>query len=560
MPKGADLLVAALENEGVDRIFGIPGEENLEMIEALRQSSIRLVLTRHEQAAAFMAATHGRLTGKPGVCLATLGPGALNLTTAAAYAQLGAMPMIMVTGQKGILSSRQARFQIVDVVGVMKPLTKLARQIVSPAMIPTIVREAFRVAEEERPGPVHIELPEDIAAAETAEFALIPPHPVEIPLASAAAIDRAAQLIMNAERPLVMLGAAASRPRSSSELAQFVVRSRIPYFTTQMGKGTVPGGTEFYMGTAALSERDYVHEAIERADLIITIGHDTVEKPPFIMGPRGPQVIHIGYQPASVEQVYFPQTEVIGDLGPSLRLLAERVAGKVPHAEALLPLGDGILSRIAGRATEDRLTPQRLVHDVRHVMPQDGILALDNGMYKIWFARNYRTWVANTLLLDNALATMGAGLPSAIMAALLYPSRRVMAVCGDGGFMMNSQELETAVRLKLNLVVLVIEDQAFGMIRWKQAVDQFPDFGMTFNNPDFVKYAEAYGARGTRVRAVSELRPALEAAFDGGGVHLVTVPIDYSENKRVLVDELQRRLPVTKEIKHVPKISGCAAL
>ncbi|GGF47802.1 acetolactate synthase [Aliidongia dinghuensis] len=545
MPKAAELLVAALENEGVDRIFGIPGEENLDVVEALRTSSIELVLTRHEQAAAFMAATHGRLTGKPGVCLTTLGPGALNLTTAAAYALLGAMPMVMITGQKGILSSRQAQFQIVDVVGVMKPLTKLSRQIVSPAMVPTLVREAFRVAEEERPGPVLLELPEDIAAAEAVDPGMIPPHPVEIPLASGAALDRAAELIMKAERPLVMLGAAASRPRSSSDLAQFVVRSRIPYFTTQMGKGTVPGGTELYMGTAALSERDYVHEAIERADLIITIGHDTVEKPPFIMGAKGPQVIHIGYQPASVEQVYFPQTEVIGDLGPSLRLLADRVAGKIPNAQALLPLREGILSRVAARATEARLTPQRLVHDIRQVMPPDGILALDNGMYKIWFARNYRTQVANTLLLDNALATMGAGLPSAIMSALLYPGRRVMAVCGDGGFMMNSQELETAVRLKLNLVVLIIEDQAYGMIRWKQAVDHFPDYGMTFNNPDFVKYAEAYGAKGTRVSAVEELRPALEAAFAGGGVHLVVVPIDYSENKRVLVDELHQRLPVT---------------
>ena len=545
MPKGAELLVAALENEGVDRIFGIPGEENLDVVEALSKSSIKLVLTRHEQAAAFMAATYGRLTGRPGVCLTTLGPGALNLTTAAAYALLGAMPMIMITGQKGILSSRQAQFQIVDIVAVMKPLTKLARQIISPATIPTIVREAFRVAAQERPGPVLLELPEDIAAAETVNPGMIPPHPVEIPLASDAALDRAAELIIKAERPLVMLGAAASRPRSSSDLAQFVVRSRIPYFTTQMGKGTVPGGTELYMGTAALSERDYVHEAIERADLIIAIGHDTIEKPPFIMGTKGPHVIHIGYQPASVEQVYFPQTEVIGDLGPSLRLLADRVAGKIPHAEALLPLRDGILSRIAARATEDRLTPQRLVHDIRQVMPPDGILALDNGMYKIWFARNYRTQVANTLLLDNALATMGAGLPSSIMAALLYPGRRVMAVCGDGGFMMNSQELETAVRLKLDLVVLVIEDHAYGMIRWKQAVDGFADFGMTFDNPEFVKYAEAYGAKGTRVHAVEELRPALEAAFAGGGVHLVVVPIDYSENKRVLVDELRQRLPVT---------------
>jgi acetolactate synthase I/II/III large subunit len=547
MTKGSELLVAALENEGVDRVFGVPGEENLDVVEAIRNSSIQLVVTRHEQAAAFMAATFGRLTGKPGVCIATLGPGALNFATGAAYALLGAMPMIIITGQKGILSARQAQFQIVDVVGTMKPLTKLARQIVSPAMIPTLVREAFRVAQEERPGPVHLELPEDIAGASSDPVPLVPPHPVELPLAGANALDRAAKMILDAERPLLMLGAAASRPRSTSDLAQFVLRTRIPYFTTQMGKGTVPGGTALYMGTAALSERDYVHEAIERADLIITIGHDTVEKPPFIMGQGGPKVIHIGYQPAHIEQVYFPQAEIVGDLGPSLRLLADRVEGKIRNAQALLPLREGILARIEDRATEDRLTPQRLVHDVRSVMPADGIVALDNGMYKIWFARNYRTTVANTLLLDNALATMGAGLPSAMMAALLYPKRRVLAVCGDGGFMMNSQELETAVRLKLNLVVLIIEDHAFGMIRWKQAVDGFPDFGMTFGNPDFVRYAEAYGARATRVGTPAELAPALEKAFSAGGLHLVIVPVDYAENKRVLVDELAQRLPVTKE-------------
>jgi len=544
--KGSDLFVAALENEGVDRIFGIPGEENLDVVESIRRSSIQLILTRHEQAAAFMAATYGRLTGKPGVCITTLGPGALNLTTGAAYALLGAMPMIMITGQKAIRSSRQARFQIVDIISTMKPLTKLSRQIISPTMIPAMVREAFRVAEEERPGPVLLELPEDIAAEECDEVALVPSHPIELPQASSEALDRAAQLIMQAKSPLLMLGAAASRPRSTTDLAQFVLRTQIPYFTTQMGKGTVPGGSELYMGTAALSERDYVHEAIERADLIVTIGHDTVEKPPFIMGVKGPKVVHVGYQPANVEQVYFPQAEVIGNLGPSLRELADRIEGKIPHAQALLPLREGILDRIAARATEDRFTPQRLVHDVREVMPADGILSLDNGMYKIWFARNYRTRVANTLLLDNALATMGAGLPAAIMAAMLYPQRRVMAVCGDGGFMMNSQELETAVRLRLNLVVLILEDNAFGMIRWKQSVDQFPDFGMTFGNPDFVTYAKAYGATGTRVNAVAELRPILEKAFTDGGVQLVVVPIDYSENKRVLVDELQRRLPVEK--------------
>ncbi|WFU34952.1 acetolactate synthase large subunit [Bradyrhizobium brasilense] len=544
MVKGSDLLVAALENEGVERVFGVPGEENLDVVESLRKSSIKLIVTRHEQAAAFMAATYGRLTGKPGVCMTTLGPGALNLTTGAAYALLGAMPMVMLTGQKGILSSRQAKFQIVDIVNTFRPLTKLSLQIVSGATIPTLVRDAFRIATQERPGPVLLELPEDIAGEEIAPVEMIPPHPIEIPIAHAAALDRAADMILKAQRPLIMLGAAASRPRSTAGIGDFVRRTKIPFITTQMGKGTVSGGTNQYMGTAALSERDYVHEAIDRADLIIAIGHDTVEKPPFIMGPKGPQVIHVSYMPATVEQVYFPQCEVIGDVGPSLELLADRVEGKLPHASALLSLRQSILAKITDRATEGRWppTPQRIVHDVRQVIPEDGIVALDNGMYKIWFARNYRTLLANSLLLDNALATMGAGLPSAMMAAMLYPSNRVLAVCGDGGFMMNSQELETAVRLKLNLVILILEDSAYGMIRWKQAVDNFPDFGLTFGNPDFVKYAESYGAKGSRITSTDAIVPTLERAFSGGGVHLVVVPIDYTENKRVLVDELREKV------------------
>jgi acetolactate synthase-1/2/3 large subunit len=259
------------------------------------------------------------------------------------------------------------------------------------------------------------------------------------------------------------------------------------------------------------------------------------------MGSDGPIVLHVGPLPATVEEVYFPQAELVGDVGPSLALLADRLEGRLPNAGALLNLRGEILARIGDRAEESRypLTPQRIVHDVRQVMPEDGIVCLDNGMYKIWFARNYRTHVANTLLLDNALATMGAGLPSAMMAAMLNPGRRVLAVCGDGGFMMNSQELETAVRLKLNLVVLILQDNAYGMIRWKQAADGYPDFGMTFGNPDFVTYASAYGVKGSRVESADGLVPTLEAAFSAGGVHLVAVPVDYSENMRVLVDELR---------------------
>ena len=395
MPKGAELLVAALENEGVDRVFGIPGEENLDMVEALRQSSIELVLTRHEQAAAFMAATHGRLTGKPGVCLTTLGPGALNLTTGAAYAQLGAMPMIMITGQKGVLASRQARFQIVDVVAVMKPLTKLARQIVSPAMIPTIVREAFRVAAGGTAGAG----PSRTARGHRGcRGRKIRPDPA--PSGRTAARERSRPRPCGPAHPEGRAAAGDARRGGrrgrgrARELAEFVVRLQIPYFTTQMGKGTVPGGTELYMGTAALSERDYVHEAIERADLIITIGHDTVEKPPFIMGPNGPQVIHIGYQPASVEQVYFPQAEVIGDLGAFPAAAGRARGGKYPERAGAVaapgghpepgsprarrrtgsrPSGSCTMSARSCRRTGSSCPRQRHVQDlVRPQLPHEG--------------------------------------------------------------------------------------------------------------------------------------------------------------------------------------------
>ena len=549
MRKGSDLLVAALENEGVDRIFGVPGEENLDLLESLRTSRIELVLTRHEQAAAFMAATHGRLTGRPGVCLATLGPGALNFSTGAAYAHLGAMPMILITGQKPVMSAKQARFQIVDIVASMKPLTKMTRQVVNPASIPAMVRDAFRVAMEERPGPVHLELPEDVAAEAVDDVPAIPVHPLERPVAHPRALESAAEAILAARRPLVMIGAAGNRPSLVASLSAFITRTGLPFFNTQMGKGAVTGGSDLYVGTAALSEGDYVHEAVNCADLIIAVGHDTVEKPPFLMkSAGGPKVIHVGYQSATVEQVYHPDIEVTGDIATSVEALAGMLEGQLSRDEHIFALRQRILARIDDRAEEDRFppTPQRIVHDVRKVMPEDGIVCLDNGMYKIWFARNYRTQVANTLLLDNALATMGAGLPSAMMAAMLYPDRRVMAVCGDGGFMMNSQEMETAVRLRLNLVVLILNDSAYGMIRWKQAVDGFPDFGMSFGNPDFVRYAEAYGAKGSRVSAVADLVPTLEAAFADGGVHLIDVPIDYSENTRVLVDELRNSVPDVK--------------
>ena len=539
--KASDLLVKALENEGVEYVFGVPGEENLDFLESLRTSNIRLILTRHEQGAGFMAATYGRLTGKAGVCLATLGPGATNLVTAAAYAQLGAMPMMMITGQKPIKASKQGRFQIIDVVALMRPITKFAKQIVNGNTIPSLVREAFRLAELERPGAVLLELPEDIAAEMAEDGPLMAANMPRRPVCDDTAIDNAAAMIRAAKHPLLLVGAGANRKRIIDALESFVGKTGIPYFNTQMGKGVIGGFHDLYIGTAALSDGDYVHCAVDRADLIINAGHDVVEKPPFLMEHGGQTVIHVNFSPAAVDEVYFPQLELIGDVASSFQRLADRLDPVAGHDfDYFMRVRGEVLKHIAEGTDDPRfpLIPQRIVADVRAVMPPDGIIALDNGTYKIWFARNYLTKQSNTVLLDNALATMGAGLPSAMMVAMLYPDRRVMAICGDGGFMMNSQEMETAVRLGLDLVVLIIRDDSYGMIRWKQAHADLPDWGLDFGNPDFVKYAMSYGASGHRVEATEEFLPILERCYEAGGVHLVEVPVDYSENKRVLIDEL----------------------
>lgn len=548
--KASDLFIKALENEGVEYIFGVPGEENLDFLESLRSSSIKLILTRHEQAAGFMAATYGRLTGKAGVCLATLGPGATNLVTAAAYAQLGAMPMMMITGQKPIKKSKQGRFQIVDIVNMMRPLTKYAHQIVNANTIASVVREAFRLAQEERPGAVHLELPEDIAAEMADDDRLFEINPGRRPDCDALALAEAIEMIRAAKHPLLLIGAGANRKNIIDPLQQFVEKTGIPFFNTQMGKGVIGGQHPLYMGTAALSDGDYLHCAIGRADLIINAGHDVVEKPPFLMEPDGTRVIHVNFTAAEVDEVYFPQLELIGDISSTFLRLSAGLEAVATHDFSYFSMVREKVSEHMDEGIDDPRfppIPQRLVADVRRAVPDNGIIALDNGMYKIWFARNYRTPNPNTVLLDNALATMGAGLPSAMMAAMLYPERKVMAICGDGGFMMNSQEMETAVRLRLNLVVLVLRDNSYGMIRWKQAVGEFPDWGLEFGNPDFVTYAQSYGAKGHRLAATDDFAPLLERCFSEGGVHLVEAPIDYSENKRVLIDELAEKVCLIEE-------------
>jgi len=540
--KASDLFVKALEKEGVKYVFGIPGEENLDFLDSLSRSPIELILTRHEQGAGFMAATLGRLTGEVGVCLSTLGPGATNLVTPAAYAQLGGMPILMLTGQKPIRRSKQGQFQIIDVVDMMRPITKYTHQLVSADNIPTHVREAFRRASEEKPGATHLELPEDIAAEES-DSQPLEPSLVRRPLAEQKAITEAKNLIENAKHPLLIIAAGSNRKLTAKQLRAFVDKQGIPFITTQMGKGVVDERHPLFLGNATISANDFLHRAIEKADVIINVGHDVVEKPPFFMKEGETKVIHINFSSAVVDPVYFPQIELVGDIANSIWQLNEALSPQNNWCFDWFMKAREAMEAHVNEGTDDPrfpIYPQRLVSDIRKVMPDDGIIALDNGVYKIWFARNYKAHCPNTVLLDNALATMGAGLPSAMAAKLIYPEKKVISICGDGGFMMNSQELETAVRLNLDLIVLILNDSAYGMIKWKQKNMNFGDYGLDFKNPDFKKYADSYGATGHRLEATDDLIPLIEKCQSEGGVHLIDVPIDYSDNDRILNVELPK--------------------
>ena len=540
--KASDLFIQCLENEGVQYIFGVPGEENLDFLDSLSRSGIRLILTRHEQAAGFMAATIGRLTGRVGVCLSTLGPGATNFMTSAAYAQLGAMPMLMITGQKPVKTSKQGRFQIVDVVNMMNPVTKSALQIAGADSIPSAVRNAFARAQEERPGAVHLELPEDIAREDTDSQPIIPSS-YRRPIAEQKGINHACEMLRSSCRPILLIGAGANRTSTAKSLRAFVEKQGIPFVTTQMGKGVIDETHPLFLGNATITVGDFPHRALESADLILNVGHDVVEKPPFLMNSGKRKVIHVNFIPAEIDAVYFPQAGIIGDIANSIWQLNQALDPQ-PHWDftAFVKVAAALRQHTSQDRDDDRfpVLPQHLVYLVRQVMPDDGIIALDNGVYKIWFARNYPARLPNTVLLDNALATMGAGLPSAIAAKLVHPERRVLAICGDGGFMMNSQEMETAVRLGLDLVVLILNDSAYGMIRWKQSGMGLPDFGLEFGNPDFVKYAESYGATGHRIATAAEFPATLENAFIAGGVHLIDLPVDYSQNSPAIFEEIPR--------------------
>lgn len=546
--KAAKLFAQSLEAAGVTYVFGVPGEENLALLEAIRQSSIQFITMRDEQAAVFMAATVGRLTGRVGVALSTLGPGATNLVTGVAYAQLGGMPLLVITGQKPIKKSKQGKFQIIDVVGMMDPVTKMATTIVSADRIPTLVCQAVRTAETERPGAVHLELPEDIAE-ETSDAQPIAWEKVRRPVPDQKSIDHVLQAIEAAKSPVIVIGSSANRRLIRKQLRSFIKKTGIPFVTTQMGKGVENENSELCLGTTALSDHDFVHEALEQADLIIMVGHDIIEKPPTL-GDGRQQFVHINFFPADIDEIYKPSVEVIGDISYSFWAMTEQITFQAWDFSGLLRYRQYIQQDLLDQSNSPAfpLKPQRFVRELREIMPKDGVLSLDNGMYKLWIARNYPAYEQNSVLLDNALATMGAGLPVGMAAKLLNPDKKVVVVAGDGGFVMNLADLETATRLRLDLVVIVLTDNGYGMIKWKQAGMDLPNFGLEFGNPDFVKLAESFGAIGHRIDKADTFRSTLEAALQAGGVHIIDLPIDYSENSKLGPAALQAKVRAVKEV------------
>lgn len=531
MITAADIFVKALEAQGIEYIFGVPGEENLAFLDSVRRSKIKFVITRHEQAAGFMAATVGRLTGNPGVCLSTLGPGATNLMTAVAYAQLGAMPTLFITGQKPIKYSKQGHFQIINTVEMMRPITKYSKQIVDGRLVASAVSEACRLAVEERPGAVHIELPEDVAGDLVEDnFDIMPVVTPRRPIAEGKAISEAIRMMEAAKCPIILVGAGANRKRVSKMLTSFIEKTKIPFFTTQMGKGVVSEKRKEYLGTAALSNHDNIHDSIAKADLIINIGHDTIEKPPFLMGLGSKQkVIHLNFSPSIPDLIYNPTLEVIGDIANAIWQISEKINPSDEWNFSILV--NPITENEKKLSVSNKFSPISIIKEIRQKLNDDDIVTLDNGMYKLWFARHFSTYSPNTILLDNALATMGAGLPSAIAAKILNPDKKVIAVCGDGGFMMSSQELETAKRLGIDLTIILLNNNGFGMISWKQENMKLPSFGLNFDNPDFVKLAESFGVFGYRVDDNNNLKDLLKKSLITKGVHLIEVPIDYSDNK-----------------------------
>ncbi len=543
--KSAELFVRCLENEGVDTIFGIPGEENIDVMDVLLDSDIRFITTRHEQGAAFMADVHGRLTGRAGVCLATLGPGACNLVTAVADANMDRAPLVALAGQADTLRMHKESHQYLDLVHLFEPITKYATQIREPDVIPEVIRKAFKVAETEKPGASFVELPENIAEAEVEGKAPLKVQAPTPPFPPPQKVQQAAQVISQAESPIIMAGNGVIRGHASEQLVAFAEKLNIPVATTFMAKGVIPFSHRLSLGSVGMQARDYVGCGFDKADVILCVGYDMVEYPPRLWHPtRDRKLLHIDASPAEVDEHYLLEVGVIGDIAESLQAIASEA--KVRDTTAVTLLRQIIVEEMQACAEDQTfpMKPQRIVWDLRQVLDAEDIAISDVGAHKMWMARMYEAEAPNTCIISNGFASMAISLPGAIAAKLAYPERKVVAVTGDAGFMMNSQEIETALRLGLGFVVLIWRDDRYGLIEWHQNRKFGRSSHISFTNPDFVKYAESFGAKGYRVESARELVPTLRQALADDTVVIVDCPVDYSENMKLTekLGQLQVRI------------------
>jgi len=531
--KASELFIKCLENEGVEYIFGIPGEENLDVMDALLDSSIKFVTTRHEQGAAFMADVYGRLTGKAGVCLATLGPGATNLVTGVADANMDNAPVIAIAGQAATTRLHKESHQVLDLVNMFRPLTKYSTQILEPENIPEIVRKAFKLAQVEKPGACFIDFPENVAEMQVDEEPLhvqfaTPPYP------SAEKVEQAAGIISNARFPIVMAGNGVIRSNCSDQLVQFAEKLNIPVATTFMAKGAIPGSHELSLGTVGLQAHDYVSCGFDRADVIVCVGYDIVEYHPYLWHKSlDRKIIHIDSRPAEVDKHYILAAGVVGDIGTALNQIAAKA--RRHSGREYSSLHDTIMEELQWGAGADDfpVKPQRIMHDLHEALASEDIVISDVGAHKMWMARMWQAERPNTCIISNGFASMGIAVPGAIAASLAYPDRKAVAVTGDAGFLMNSQEIETAMRLGTPIVILIWTDSAYGLIEWKQRVQFGRPSHIKFNNPDFVKYAESFGAKGYCVESADQLLPTLKEAMNDGTVSIIECPVDYSENMKL---------------------------
>ena len=532
--RAADLFVKCLEAEGVEYIYGIPGEENLDVMDALLDSSITFVTTRHEQGAAFMADVQGRLTGKAGVCLATLGPGATNLVTGVADANMDYAPVVAIAGQAATNRLHKESHQVLDLVNLFQPITRYATQILNPEIIPEVVRKAFKVAQGAKSGATFIEFPENIAHIEHLELTPITPRLVTTPYPSEVRLDAIVKVLNEAEFPLILAGNGLVRAHASAALIDFAEKLNIPVANTFMAKGVIPSSHPLSLGTVGLQSHDYVSCGFDRADVVICIGYDIVEYPPKLWHQTADRkIIYIDILPAEVDANYNLTEGALGDFNITLPALASRARRHTNNIYERLRVEIQKQLHEMDHDVEFPIKPQRIIADLRRALDAEDIVICDVGAHKMWMARMFECEKPNTCIISNGFASMGIAVPGAVAAKLNFPQRKVVAVTGDAGFLMNSQEIETAMRMQAPFVILIWNDASYGLIEWKQQTHFGRTSNVKFSNPDFVKYAEAFGAKGYRISRAEDLLPTLQTALAQDTVTIIDCAVDYRENLKL---------------------------